>query len=403
MKYLWIIGGGLLQVPVIQEAQRMGYQTIVSDGNPRCVCAPLADVFVNVDIFDIDTHTRLAKDAVDVAGVIACGIDANVTASWVAKTLGLLAADPEVARICHNKHEFRKATRFLGYPTPIFYSVSSFEDFKKQFNQYPPHIIREYIIKNSDNSGSRGTSFVTNRDYCGRFKKSIENAIQASKSGLALIEERYFGTEHTVETCIQNNTFHPCFITDRLFDYSSGYPIEKGLRHPSTLPQYVQRKAYQLAQDLALDLGVTNSPFKLDIMVTDDGIRIMEATTRWSGGFDCQYLVPYATGKNIIRVAIQLATGQTIDTDLLEDKLGLVGVTGSMFPPTGKITKIDDSEARKVDGVKEIFWRYKDGDTIEPYIDCAKRVNFIICVGDTEEKAYQSLDEAKSKIVLEVE
>jgi hypothetical protein len=56
-----------------------------------------------------------------------------------------------------------------------------------------------------------------------------------------------------------------------------------------------------------------------------------------------------------------------------------------------------------VKGVKEIFWRYKEGDTIEPYIDCAKRVNFIICVGETEKKAYKALEEAKQKIILEVE
>ena len=395
MKYLWIIGGGLLQIPVIQEARRMGFSTIVSDGNARCAAMPYADLFLHMDIFDIDQHVKWAKQSDNIAGVVACGIDANVTASHIAEAIGTPAASPEVARICHNKHEFRKATRLLGYPTPEYYVVDK-----------SPYYLGEgcWIVKNTDNSGSRGTTIVDG-GFCDSFRDTaIKRAIEASKSGLAIIEERYFGTEHTIETCIQDGEFFPCFITDRLFDYSSGYPVETGLRHPSTLPQYVQRKAYELAQELAWDLGIDNSPFKLDIMVTDDGIRIMEATTRWSGGFDCQYLVPYATGKNIIRVAIQLATGQPIDGELLEDKLSLVGVTGSIFPEAGhKITKIDDSEARRVDGVKEIFWRYKMGDTIEPYIDCARRVNFIICTGTTEEKAYEILSEAKNKIILEAE
>lgn len=388
MKYIWIIGGGLLQIPVIEEAQRMGYQTIVSDGNARCAAMPYADIFLNIDIFDIEKHVKWVKQSDNIMGVVACGIDANVTASCMAKAIGTQAADPEAARICHNKHEFRKALKFLGYPCPEFYIVENENDFPEL------DISKHWIVKNTDNSGGRGTSF---------YFANIQKAIDASKSGLALIEERYFGTEHTVETCIQHGEFYPCFITDRLFDYSSGYPIETGLRHPSILPQYVQRKAYELAQELAWDLGIDNSPFKLDIMVTDNGVRIMEATTRWSGGYDCQYLVPYATGKNIIRVAIQLATGQSIDKDLLIDKLGLIGVTGSMFPKKGKIIKIDDNDARKIDGVKEIFWRYKEGDTIEPYVDCSKRVNFIICTGETGERAYQSLEEAKSKIVLEVE
>jgi biotin carboxylase len=397
MKYLWVIGGGLMQVPVVEKAHDMGYGVIVSDMNPNCACHSIADVFLSVDIFDIKTHRELAKDSQDVVGVIACGIDAPETASWIAHDLNLPAATPEIARICHNKHEFRKAMRHLGYPTPK-YSVFDKPNWQWEIS-YP------LIVKNTDNSGSRGTSIFMTPPTEQSTNEAIQNAINASKSGKAIVEELWTGTEHTVETLVINESLYPCFITDRHFDYSSGYPIETGLRHPSVLPEYLQCKAYELAKNIATDFRIINSPLKLDIMVTDDGIRIIEATTRLSGGFDCQYLVPYATGKDIIGAYIQMSVGSIFfpEWDLLIDKKGLVGVTGSMFPKQGKIKKIDDSEARKVKGVKEIFWRYAEGDTIEPYIDCAKRVNFIICVGETEEMAYGALEEAKQKIILEVE
>lgn len=410
MKYLWIIGGGQLQVPVIKEAHKMGYKTIISDMNPDCICAKLADMFVHLDIYDIEGHIKYVKllssvyEIDDVVGVIACGIDAPETASWIAKTLGLPAADPEVARICHNKGEFRKAMKLLDYPVPKFGIID--KDEIEKISKNPLHINSlPVIVKNTDNSGSRGTTIFHN--YLWTYKElheAIKKAQKASKSGKAIVEELFYGTEHTVETLFDiYGNFYSCFITDRFFDYSGGYAVETGLRHPTTLPAYLQRKIYKITEELGRDLGVNASPFKLDIMVTDDGVRVLEATTRLSGGFDCQYLVPLATGKNIIKAGILIATGYASVDWLLKDELGLVGLTGSLFPPQGKIVKIDDTEARKVEGVKEIFWRYRVGDIIEEYIDSTKRVNFIICVGKTEDEARMSLEEAKNKIILEVQ
>ena len=59
LKYIWIIGGGQLQIPLIEEAKKLGYSTIVTDINPNCVCSDIADIFKNVDIFDIESNISL--------------------------------------------------------------------------------------------------------------------------------------------------------------------------------------------------------------------------------------------------------------------------------------------------------------------------------------------------------
>ena len=65
MGYIWIIGGGLMQVPVIEEVKKMGYMTIVSDADKDCVCASKADIFLNVDIFDVDGHVKASEGMED--------------------------------------------------------------------------------------------------------------------------------------------------------------------------------------------------------------------------------------------------------------------------------------------------------------------------------------------------
>ena len=52
--YFWIIGGGEMQVPAIAEVRALGLRVICSDMNADCVCAPLADIFLALDIFDIN-------------------------------------------------------------------------------------------------------------------------------------------------------------------------------------------------------------------------------------------------------------------------------------------------------------------------------------------------------------
>ncbi len=374
-KYLWILGGGLLQIAAIEEADKMGLKTIISDMNDKCVCASMADMFIHLDIFDIKGHLEalrtLQGDGFDIAGVLCEGIDCPETAAHMQVYLGKPTAPPEIARICHNKIEFRKAMRVLGYPVPT--------------------ITKPLIIKTqTEGSGSRGTVMYPECKY--------------------LVEERMYGTEHTVETLFDTEgMFWPCFITDRHFDYSAGYALETGLRHPSVLPEYVQRKAYQIAENLGRDLGIKAGPFKLDIMVTEDGVRVIEATTRFSGGFDAQYLVPAATGKNILRAGILTCMGEKLQhwvdgIEALHSKWSKISLSESLWPPMGKIVAIDGiEEALDIDGVEQIFFRKEVGDYVEPYIDCGKRVCFIITSGDTEEDARKAMEEAKKTIRIEVE
>jgi len=204
----------------------------------------------------------------------------------------------------------------------------------------------------------------------------VELAISCSRSGLALIEKCWEGSEHTVETIFDvNGNFHPCFITDRKFDKKNGYALEVGLRHPSILPIKIQKEMFVLAEKVAKDLGVKIGAAKYDMMLTKDGPRILEMTVRLSGGFDCQYLVPASTGKNVLRAAILTALGKPFPSDLLKDVKHKVGLTDSIWPKPGKIITITGiEEAEKVLGYEHIFFRYNEGDLIEPYVDCTKRV-----------------------------
>lgn len=429
-KWLWIIGGGLLQVPVVQKAHEMGYKTIVSDQNPKCACAGITDMFLPIDIFDVENHveawraleTTFAefpddRDTID--GVVAIGIDAPETQATLNQLIRpndwmRTGVSPKLAKMIQSKTVCRQMMGYSGFKVPKFRII------KKEFtSNYVKAIWDEFsrknvIVKPALASGSRGIK-VFKEPYTGSLKaimdikpafwEAVLQARKISRNGDVIVEEFLeFEKQYTVETLFDiHGTQWNCFITERLFD-SSSPTLETGLIHPARIEPYMEKTLYQIAHNLAGTLGVTAGPFKLDIGLTQYGPVVIEATTRYSGGFDCQYVVPAATGKDIIRAAIECAVGRDNIFSALQPKWKKVALTKSLWPEPGrKIKLIDDDGARETPGVVGVFWRLQEGDIVERYTDCSKRACFIIAVGDTQGEAWEAMQTAMTKIYIELE
>ncbi len=403
-KYFWCIGGGILQIPVIRSAKELGFKVLVTDGSENCLAAKEADIFHKVSIFDIKGHLELAKSLIsliDFSGVLAAGIDAPITMSVLCEYLSLPGVKSEISKIVHDKYKFREFSRKNNIPTPKYRIFG-----EKEIDKLPDYLKNHplpFIIKNVDSSGSRGTKIFFKRNEIEEFNIARE-AIKVSKSNSFLVESVWIGKECTVETLFDiNGKFHPCFITDRIFDYKSGVPLEKGLVNPSRLPIKTQEDCFELSKKVADLLGIKIGAAKFDMIITEDGPRIIEMTTRLSGGFDCQYLVPAASGKNVVKAAVMTACGMNFQSELLENRLNRVAVTGSHWPKNGKIIRIENlAKVRKTDGVEHIFLRKDVGSIINNYSDCTDRVSFAICSGKSYEEAKSKLEFALSNINFEI-
>lgn len=402
-KVLWIIGGGQLQIPLIQEAKKLGLATLVTDKNNECIAKKYSDIFFPVDIFDIAENIKLLfklrQEKLNIIGVLAAGIDANVTAAVIAKVSGLPGVDPYIAYLTHYKPAFRRFLKENNLPCPKWAEVSNIRELKDALKD----IGVPFIIKNIDSSGSRGTQKFFSMPSDKKLIKALKEGIAYSSTKTALVEELLFGIEQTVETLYDiKGKFHPCFITDREFDIDNKWAVEIGLRHPTSLSTAIQRTLYETTKITADALGITQGAAKVDMILTKRGPVIIEMTTRLSGGFDSQYLVPLATGKNILQAAILTSIGEKFPQKLLKNTKHKIGVTGSVWPKPGKIISIKGlSKAKNIPGIEHIFFRSKIGDMVLPYTDSTKRVCFIIATGKNEKLARETLKKAVDTIKIE--
>ena len=399
MKYIWIIGGSMHHIPAINEAKRLGLGVICSDYNAQCVAKDLVDIFINISIYDKDAHIehikRLQQEKIDVAGIVCIAVDAAITMGAVNDYFGFCGISEKIATMCKDKTQFRQLLEKSDIPNAQYQIFTNTTPVKINWDT----IELPVIVKPNNGFGSVGAKIFHKNE-------NIESYIEQLLNEYAkvLLEEFYVGEEQTVEAIFDcHGVFTPEFITDRFFTREV-YPVEIGLQHPTSLPQSIQDELFNLARKTGEVLGIKSGTIKLDSIVTAKGVRIIEATVRVAGGFDPNFLVPAATGKNIMQNAILTALGMPLDKKALQDTKHKYALTGSPLPKPGIITKIKGlEEAQQIDGVEDIFLLTKVGEQIKEYKDGTSRICFILVSDFSLEKAKNILQQAINTIHIETE
>lgn len=401
--YIWILGGGILQLPNVLCAKKLGYKTIVTDQNINCVCKKKADLFFNVDIFDISKNISLLKrlnKKYSIKSIFVGGIDCTVTQAALANELNLVSSGIKIAKLTNNKFLFRKFLKKNKISNIPFIKVS--KPTKNLIKKIEKNIGYPFIIKNVDNSASRGIEIIKKKINSEELNIYIDKAIKASRCRYCIVEKYYVGKEYTVETLFDiEGKFHPCFITERYFDHSRGKALETGLRNPSKLRPNKIKKIFNFAEKISRKIGIKVGPAKFDLMISENKLIILEMTTRLSGGFDCQYLVPAATGKNIIEASMLTSLGKKFNSELLKNKFNKVGMTSSIWPKTGKIKSIIYNKIKlNKDDYLKVFFTKRKNDRIENYENCADRACFIIAASANEKKTNILIRKVKKNITI---
>ena len=401
--YIWILGGGRMQYYNLLESKNLGYKTIITDANENCFCRSKTDLFYKIDIFDIKKNLKLLakiKNKINIKSIFVGGIDCTITAATLAEKLNLITSGIKIAKITNNKFLFRKfllKNNLLDFP---FLKISKVNN--KTENIIEKKIGYPFIVKNTDNSASRGMEIIKKSVGAKKLNEIILKAIKASRCGYCTIEKYFVGTEHTVETIFDvNGKFHPCFITDRYFDHSSGKAIETGLRNPTKLTKKTQKKVFDYVKKISEKVGIKVGPAKFDLLISNNKLIILEMTTRLSGGFDCQILVPSATGQNIIKASMLTSLGKNFGKTDLKQKFNKIAYSSSVWPKPGKILKIDYNEQKtRKNEFLEIKKKKKKGDIIESYQNCADRTCFIIASSVSEKKTKKLINTAKKSLQI---
>ena len=395
-KTILVIGGGLLQVPLIQTARKMGLQVIVTDYNPDAMGMKYADIPVVMSTRDVEGSVRAAKaqnKMTPISAVLTVGTDASMTVAAVANTLNLQGIKFENAEAATNKIKMRARFKEKGVPCPDFIPVWTINDVKKACGKLGFPV----VIKPSDNMGARGVMRINSKmDLADAFRFAKD----ASPSGGLIVEEYMEGPELSIDAVIYRNEITITGIADRIIDYPP-YFVETGHTMPSQLPAEVQSEAIRVMSAGIKALGIDTGFAKGDIKITPEGPMIGELAARLSGGFMSTHTYPLSTGVDLMKAAIEIALGE--EPGNLDPVTNRVAIERAIIGEPGTVRDIKGLEkALEIPGIEEIFINVKKGDKVVRPRSNVEKAGHIIAVGNTLAEAEKAVAECRNVLKIEV-
>jgi biotin carboxylase len=379
---LLVLGAGPAQLGLLEAARERGLFTIVVDRDPGAPGFALAGRRAIVSTEDERGIERLAQ-AERIDGVIAPGIDWPVgIAARVAARLGIAhPLEPAAAGLAVSKVRQRERLGEAGVPQPRWRLVTELER----------GLPVPCVVKAPDRQGQRGLSVVRDeRDL----EAAIAAAVDASRSGSALVEELVEGPEVTVNAFSVHGEFVPLTVTDRLTAEPPAFGVALAHVWPSRADH---GSAEKVAGDAAAALGIRSGPTYTQVRIDADGPKVMEVAARLGGGHDAE-LCEAALGVDLNGLALAAALGEEIEPPVPVPQVGGATTAFLVAPPGSLLSLGGVEDAERADGVVAVRVYRRPGFRFEELRVGSDRAGAVLAVGDGRDEAYERARSAAALI-----
>lgn len=393
MKKLMVLAAGLLQIPVIKKARKMGYYVIAADDDPEAPGMSLADkAIVPGGLMDEEKMLAIAtKEKVD--GVIhPCSEVAMNVMGRINDELHLPGISKEMAIRATNKHLMREAFERYGAPSPKSILTQDEEDawliFCEQFTT-------NAILKPSRNSGSRGIAKVEKGIAKDAFIDLYRRALEESRDHQVLIEQFIEGPEFSVEVIVWNGEPYVLAVTDKKTT-EAPYFVELGHNQPSVFSEVIQQKLKEGAIAGVKALGLSNCAAHCELKLQDGEVYLMEIGARMGGDFISTELTHLSTGIDMVAATINVVIGIKPNLQPIETKHGVC--IRYFTPKPGKLIGIEGENILQDSHVYDAEIYHHVGDMIPEVKSSLDRSGHVIVTDIDAKTAIRRADNIISKV-----
>ena len=394
-KRVLFLGAPIFQVPIVQKAKKMGLYVGIVDINSNAPAFPYADERFVCSIRDKEEVLRIAQGFKPDGIMIGACDTSVVTGAYICNALNLPGNTLDAAVNSTDKVKMLEAFQRAGVAHPFYQVVK-----KKDIDSFSMDLPYPVISKPIDSAGGRGIQIIHGSDM---LKKSTLFSSMAGNSGDILIEEYMKGTEVSVEVLVVDGKPHVLQITDKI---TSGEPyfFEIGHSQPSVLSAEVKEEITDLASRAVLAVGLKNSAAHVEIMVTEQGPKMVELGARLGGDCITTYLIDTSvSGIDMAQATIEMSLGITPDVNDYKNSGKCAGIR---FIPAeeGTLKEIRGlEEAEKTDNLIKIEITGVIGKKYSKATDDSARFGYVICEGTTTEEALGRCADVIEKIKFVIE
>jgi biotin carboxylase len=401
MKTVLVVGAGRYQRAVIRRARELGLRVAAVDRNPDAPGLALADVPRVVDFASPDAVLANVRD-LELDGVLTVQAERAVPmVAAIAEALGLPGVGVDAARLLTNKLAMRATLAQAGVPQPRFATVRT----PAEARAAALEIGFPSVLKPADSAGQVGLARIDSADDAAQ---SLADAVAASPSGEAVLEEYVEGTEMNGIVVVQDGEVLSTVLCDRLRPPGLGFGVSWLHLYPPGVEGAQRAEAERVATDAVRALGLrTGIGFPQLIAKPGGGVALIECAAR-IGGMMAEHL-RHALGVDLLEIALLLSLGERVTAEHVRPRFErpvavrfLTAEPGTLTP--GRVTRVgplDDVLASP--GVLDAEIYSVVGETIRPVRIISDRRGYVIATGGTRDEAVVRADAATALVEIEVE
>lgn len=322
MRKIMLLGGARYELPIIEAAHSLGLYVITADYLPNNVAHKYSDEYCNVDITNLSETLDFARK-LKIDGIMSFACDPGVvTAAYVAEKMGLPSVGSyEAVSILQNKGRFRKFLSDNKFNVPLAETFCDVHQAVRRIEEFRLPL----IVKPTDSAGSKG---VTKLESYGDAKKSVEYAMQYSRSKEVIIEEflQQKGYSSDTDSFSIDGELKFCSFNCQLFDRNARNPFTPAAYcWPASISDAKQEELRKEIQRLISLLGLKTSIYNIETRECVDGkAYIMECSPR-GGGNRLAEMLKISTGVDLVTNAVRAAVGDACTDVEQKPYKGLIG------------------------------------------------------------------------------
>lgn len=388
-----IVTAGRFQAPLILKAKALGLQVLATDRDAEAASLALADHAVVADAGDFATLLGIARDFQPHA-IVTEQTDAGVPGTaYVAEQLGLPGIGYDVALRATNKWLMREACRYANIPIPKYRLAKSVEGAVAAARDIGLPI----VAKPTDNQSSRGVTKVMDR---AALPAAIMAAFAMSRSGYILVEECMVGDEISIESFVVANSIHVLGISERVLS-PPPYSFNVQITYPAALSKGILSEIEKINRRVIRAIGVSMGFTHVEMIITKQGVRLIEIAARGCGSRGATDLLPRLTGVDLLASRLRQSLGENIQMPQISNQF--VGIQRFFTLPAGTVERITGvSEAATLPGVICIEFAPTIGSRIEPATNAEQRPGFVMAVAQSKDQALAIVEKAMHLVAVDV-
>ena len=236
----------------------------------------------------------------------------------------------------------------------------------------------------------------------------FHEALHASPTREAIVESFHEGLELNGIAVARGGEVRVLTLSDRLRPPGIGFGVGWIHVYPASIFGDVLEEAERVAAASVRALGLRDGIAFPQLLVCDDGVRVVEVAARIPGG-QMADLVRHAVGVDLVEIALRQALGEEVPDELVDcsakQPFAIRFLTAEPGPlPTGTVTRIGPLEpVLAAPGVVQADTYLQVGETIRPVRLDGDRRGYVIAVADTTPEALARAEKAAMLLEVEVE